>query len=170
MNIKLQNKIQRAVHTELARRLLIKFFKSRGIENFDKAISPLALINMPTEIPEMGEKLEIVPYVSKLNPLTGEVELGWYMFVLGTNDMYLGKTKHESLGELVAIAKNSAVGEHTQLATTPRRIVDFVAKMFQKSEEGTVSYTNQNVQPQFLRRPSMTSPTASYYERRRWGR
>ena len=171
MDINFQNKIQRAIHTEMAKRLLIKYFTSKGFDNFTKSVSPLDVSNLPKELPELAEKIEVIPYVKNLDPITGATEIDWDMFVLAMHRMYLGRTRHDNLGELIAITKDgTGDGEILKFATTPAKIINFVTSMFSKSESGTVSIGKPPSVPQFIRRPTLTAPTASYYERRRWGR
>lgn len=171
MDISLQNRITSLMHAELASRLLVQYFVGKGIEDFTKPLNPIIVADMTKAIPELARKVEVVPYVYDLDPLTGASELGWNIFVLGNARMYLGKTKHRKLNELVSQAASVDPDEAAvELATTPKKVIDFITKILKNSENGQVDIGYQPSVPQFLKRPILATPVSSYYEKRRWGR
>lgn len=171
IDVNLQNRIASLMHAELANRLLIQYMISKGVEDFTKPLNPIVIADLSKAIPELARKLEIIPYVYNLDPLTGASQLGWNLFVLGCNRMYLGKTKHSKLSELVSQGASIDPGESVvELATSARDVIKFVCNTLKKSEDGKVDIGYQPATSQFLKRPILSSPVSSYYEKRRWGR
>jgi len=171
IDITLQNRIVSLMHAELASRLLIQYFVGKEMEDFGLPLNPMMISDLAKAIPELSRKVEVIPYVYKLDPLTGSAELGWNLFVLGSSRMYLGKTKHKRLGELVSQSAAVDPGEAAvELATTPKDVIKFICNTLKKSEDGQVDLGYSPATPQFMKRPMLATPTSSYYEKRRWGR
>lgn len=170
LNLALQQRITSLMHAELAKRLLLDYFQKKNlIERFDAPLNPITIADIPSSIPELSRKIEVVPYVYKIDPFTGSSELGWNLFVLGNNRLYLGRTQHKHINELLNImgVTNEAAVE---LASTPRDVTKFISDTLSKSEDGKVDIGYQPIVPQFMRKPTISSPVASYYEKRRYGK
>lgn len=172
MDLKLTNRITNLMHAALTRKLLTRYFMTKGIEesNWDKPLSPQTLSDLPQAVPELHQKVEVIPYVMKLDPLTGLTEVGWNLFVLGSKRMYLGRTKHKSLGELTNLAGPSEADNAIEKASSARRVIQYIVDMLKASEEGRLEFHQPADLPNFMRRPNITAPYASYYEKRKWGR
>lgn len=171
IDVNLQNRIASLMHAELANRLLIKYIISKGVEDFTKPLNPIVIADLTQAIPELSRKVEVIPYVYNLDPLTGASQLGWNLFVLGNNRMYLGKTKHNKLSELVSQGASIDPGESIiELSTTAEDLIKFICNTLKKSEDGKVDIGYQPATSQFLKRPVLSSPVSSYYEKRRFGR
>ncbi len=135
--------IKHATNIEAVRRLLIRFFMSEGYESFDRLVFPPILAKLPVMIEQLDNKVEVIPYVMSLNPMTGRAILGWNMFVLGTHSMFLGKTYHSDLRELAAQIRNgdmpfSSENISASNQTTARRIIIFITKVLSEHEDGYV--------------------------------
>lgn len=170
MDIKLTKRLNNLMNAELAKRLLIRYFDAKQA-NFTQPLNPQSMADIGQSIPEFYQKVEIVPYVSKLDPLTGFTEIGWNLFVLGNQRMYLGRTKHKSLGELVGLRDAVAMQDNmSDIITTPKQVIEFICKTLKHSDDGKLEMAPPTELPRFMRRPTITAPYASYYEKRRWGR
>lgn len=161
------------MHAEVAKRMLVRYFKeSVGLEDtdFDKPLSPTIIINITKHVPELADKIEVVPYISYLDPMTGRSEIGWMLFVLGIHSMYLGKTKHDNLSQVSRLAQGQMEWSNTvETSTTPKAIIEYIRKKLANSENGRIDFGREEILPTWMRKPTITSPTASYYEKRRWG-
>lgn len=71
-------------------------------------ISPLKLLDLPYDIPALSDLIEIVPFVEDINNATGEITVGWNLFVDGIYRMYLGSTKFESIKQVQEALKTKA--------------------------------------------------------------
>lgn len=171
LNLALQQRITSLMHAELAKRLMLDYFEKKGLtERIDSPLSPIAVADMQGSIPELSRKIEVVPYVYKIDPFTGASELGWNLFVLGNNRLYLGRTQHKHINELLTIAGTATNESAVELASTPRDVITFISNVLSKSEDGKVDIGYQPIVPQFMRKPTISSPVASYYEKRRYGK
>jgi hypothetical protein len=97
MNVKVKNRLKKALQEELVKRLLIKYFKEKSID--ESPIYPPTVFDLPYRIPELLSAVEIVPFVESMDPMTNVVTIGWNLFVLGTNRMFLGTSTHTNLME-----------------------------------------------------------------------
>lgn len=138
------NGIHSALNRELIKRLLVRYFKQKGFsENFNKPIYPPQIQDITLQVPQLAPKLEITPYVIDLEP-TGEAKLGWNLFVLGTQRMFLGESRHTNLSEIQAsIAGPLSSTRHSITDATPKRIINFITAILSKSKNGDISTTPQ---------------------------
>lgn len=147
-------KLKHSLNSEVVRRLLIKYFINKGFtESFDRLIYPAMLQDMPYVIPELYTKLEIEPYASNIDPMTDSAKIGWNLFVLGEQRMFLGETYHTGLNRLAQMIKTqSVVSENSDATrqTTPRRVVHFVTNVLKRVEAGYTDLTPKIV-PNFDR-------------------
>jgi len=170
--IRLQKRLASLANAEVARRLIVQYFTDKGVEDFDTPMNPRFIADIQHRIPELSSNLEVVPYIHKLDPLSGDSTIAWNLFVIGTFRMYLGKTKHNRLNELLELSSaNVAIdGDAVEKIVTPNKVVTFLTNTFKQHEDGLVEVGKQPINPNFLARPVLSSPTSSYYEKRRWGR
>jgi hypothetical protein len=140
MESSMELKLKRILNEELIKRLLIQYFINKGIqrESFDKNIYPPIMQDIVMQMPHFMGKLEVQPFVEDIDPNSGNVKLGWNLFVLGTRRMYLGRSTHKNLAEL----KDSVNGpinkfEHEDVAT-PGQIVEFITHGLSDSEQGII--------------------------------
>lgn len=147
MDNRVIERIAHNLNTELVRRLLIKYFVDKGFtESFDMTIYPPLLKDMIEEIPELNGKIEIEPFAEAIDPTTGHARLGWNLFALGNSRMYLGETEHSNLSDLDR--NDFAIQEGSDLTvkypTTPRKVIQFVTRMLNKSRDGYVRTVSQD--------------------------
>jgi len=149
------DKLKHVSNTEVIRRLLVKYFMDKGfVESFDRQIYPSVMQDLPYVIPVLSNKLEIVPFAEDIDPGTGKARLGWNLFVLGNQRMYLGETFHNNLrdlarqihGGLIMPPNDSAPSALKQ--TTPRRIVTFVTRVLGDHNAGYVDLSPSPIPPQ----------------------
>lgn len=141
--------LKHALNTEVVRRMLIKYFVESGYENFDTLIYPASLQNMPMVIQELYTKIEVEPHALNIDPLTDSAKIGWNLFVLGEQRMYLGETYHSGLKTLAQQLQTGQVVSEGYVATkqtTPRRIIHFVTSALSKVEAGYTDL-NPSIQP-----------------------
>lgn len=139
------DKYKHVLNTEVVRRLLIKYFMDKGFtESFDRQMYPAIMQDLPMVIPVLSNKIEIVPFAEEIDTSMGRAVLGWNLFVLGNQRMYLGETHHNSLHDLARQIRSGIVrvpeaGYHTaRRQTTPRRIITFVTRVLSNHEGGYV--------------------------------
>jgi hypothetical protein len=151
------DKFKHVLNTEAIRRLLIKYFIDKGFtESFDRQMYPALVQDLPMVIPVLSNKLEIVPHAQDLDTSMGRAVLGWNLFVLGGQRMYLGETHHNSLHDLARQIRSGMVrvpesGFHTaRRQTTPRRVIAFVTRVLSNHEGG---YVDLNPTTRPLRAP-----------------
>jgi hypothetical protein len=139
------DKFKHVANTEVVRRLLIKYFVDKGFsESFDRQMYPALIQDLPLVIPVLSNKIEIVPYAEEVNTAMSRAILGWNLFVLGNQRMYLGETHHNSLPDLARQIRSGVVrtpesGFNTaRRQTTPRRIITFVTRVLEHHESGYV--------------------------------
>ena len=162
-------------NAELARKLLIKYFSEHGFaENFDRRVFPPLLQGIQNLIPEFNGKLELVPAVIEIDPTNGFARLGWNLFILGNQRMFLGETEHTQLHDLAKQldSPSGIVAEDNQIfrrGRSARDIVNWVVKVLGRCEGGMLRYADQVVKsPQalgaqsgtFFERPRTIRPEA----------
>lgn len=133
------NSLRTALVKEVVRRSLNKYFSAKGFaESFDRPIYPALILDLPKTIPELHNKVEILPSSDSIDPTTGIVKLRWDLFVLGTNRMCLGTSSHTSLSEIER-AMHGDVEKLTPMAEsrrTPSEIIKFIIDILSTSKTG----------------------------------
>lgn len=120
----------------------IKKVLSEYMEN--KQINPGTLVYPPMIqdlqcIPEISNRVELVPFMEELDPASGYIKVGWNLFVLGTNRKFLGYTVHESLEDLQQPEPSKQSKEHSLCYTTGEEVLDFIVETLQKYNEDHIS-------------------------------
>jgi hypothetical protein len=165
----LLNRVKQSLNTELVKRMLNKYFAEKGFDNFQRRVYAPMLQDLPYRIPELLNKIEIVPFVKEINPATGQTVMGWNLYVLGTNRMYLGDTSHNNMSEFQRAIAGPTPNSVANDSKNPKEIVDFVLKVLAASKSGQIRPQPQMpLQPSpraIINRPKM-GPTMSggYYE------
>ena len=158
MNSRVRNRLRRALQEELVRRLLIKYFKDKGI--MESAIYPPAIFDLPYKVPELLNSVEIVPYIEKMDTITNVVTVGWNLFVLGTNRIHLGSSTHANLVEfkrsLMGNVSNDLPGERKK---TANQIVEFIMDIVGKNKDVLLEV------PQGVRLPLQSGPLTNLQPR-----
>lgn len=138
----LQIDLQIHFNAELVKRLLIRYFIAKG---FDKdlrhGIYPPLLQDLPTAIPELSNRIEITPYALELDPHTGNVRLGWNLFALGNQRMFLGESDHKSMSELERFASSGYIETNASICrreSTPRRLIFFLSRILSNKTSGMI--------------------------------
>jgi hypothetical protein len=179
MNDLQRTRVRQAANTEAVRRMLIKYFSDRGYtESFDKAINPINIQDMPFANVGMDTKLEIEPHAIEIDPTTSRATLGWNMFVLGNQRIFLGETQHQNLLELARqiksgqILADAIVG--TRRCTTPRRIIMFIERVLNGRNSGYIDISPRDRQMSGKPRPYRplgggSNQESSYYTRAGYG-
>lgn len=138
MNAILSRQIKRKLQRELIRRLLIRYFSDKGYENsFDMPLFPPICADLPLKLQELFNKVEIAPFVEEVDQVTSFVRIGWNLYVLGINRLYLGSTAHSSMAELrMSIGGVVNKDMPVEFTTTPAEVIDFVLKVLDTSRTG----------------------------------
>jgi hypothetical protein len=135
MNLKIKNRLKRALQEELIKRLLIKYFDDKGAK--ESLVYPPMVYDLPGRVPELLQSVEIVPFAESIDPVTNIVKVGWNLFVLGTNRMSLGTSTHTNFMEL----QRSILGgtQNTSMPSerkkTPKQIVEFVMNVIGRNKD-----------------------------------
>ena len=149
----LTDKLEFVFNGALVRRLLVKYFHDKGFgENFDKKVYPPVLQDIVESVPELTGKIELEPFAVEIDPTSGFARLGWNLFALGNQRMYLGETEHSDLEELAkALDSNTPIivendGEEVSRQTrTARDIVTWLTNTLGHSEAGLVRMVDTEV-------------------------
>lgn len=146
MDINFVDKLRATLNNEVAERLLVRYFMSKGFEktSLDRLIYPPLLQDMQFAITEMADKIEVTPYVKNINPMSDTAELGWNLFVLGNQRCFLGESSHVGLKRLALQLQHGQILAEDQSAsrqTTPRRIISFIVRVLQAHTEGYINLT-----------------------------
>ena len=165
MNATLANKIRRILTGHATRTSLEQFFETAGVE-MDEPLYPPLIREMMSRVPIVSTRVEIKPHVVELDPTTNAVRVGWNLFVMGNNRLYLGTSVHESMEDLNRQAIiNGEKSDTSERFTTPKQIINFIIDTLNEHEQapplGPIMY-QQPTMPQ----PKMP-PLGSYYERNR---
>lgn len=139
------DRIKHVTNTDVIRRLLIKYFVDKGFgASFDRQLYPAIVQDLPYVIPMLSTKIEIVPYSKEIDTALSRAILGWNLFVLGNNRMYLGDTFHNNLHDLArqikagSIRTPEGVGTFAtaRRQTTPRKVILFITRVLSDHEAG----------------------------------
>jgi hypothetical protein len=164
----IRDRLELALNGELARRLLIKYFAERGFkENFDRAVYPPILQDLVEAIPQLEGKVEVEPHAVEVDPKGGHARLGWNLFVLGNQRMFLGETDHTDLSELArAIDSGQPIVEQTEAARqtrSAREIITWVTRTLARSMAGIIR--DVGTEMPIARPPMAGSNSQSMFER-----
>jgi len=95
----------------------------------------------------LSTKIEIVPNAKDMKLMEDQITIEWNLFVLGNQQQYLGRSTHQNIMQTVHRLKNgvaSANQHNIEYGTTPRRIVAFILRVLEKSEDGYVPWIVPN--------------------------
>ena len=168
----LSDKLRNQLNKEYVRRLLIRYFiDEKGLDRtFEVSINPAIVQDLPAKIPQLAPKVEVVPYPDEIDIATGKIMIGWNLFVLGTNRMFLGTSTHKSIQDLMNPEPNCECHK----ITTPKEIVDFITDTLSGTEEGMVDPTLSSMgqfSPGIPNAKPKVGPTstAAFYEKKPYG-
>lgn len=175
MDIRLSKTIQRALQKELVRRQLIEYFSKKGAKApYDKLIYPPSILDLPTTIKELYNKIEIIPYADSIDPDSGIIRVNWNMFILGHHRIDLGKTTHTSLQELQQVAQGGSDPNLmlSESKHTAREIITRILELLEQSESGFEPLPAgvelpTNINPFSSNRLSNYGRTAGFFDRRK---
>jgi len=125
MNVGLINKVRRVLMNHAARTALTESFETQKID-LDAPLYPPVVKDLPARVPIIARHIEIKPHVVDLNPESSFVKIGWNLFVLGTERMFLGTSIHESVEQMNAPMTNDMETQNSERYVTPRRLIDFI--------------------------------------------
>lgn len=138
-------RIKHDLNSEVVRRMLIQYFVKKGFsESFDRLLYPATLQDLPLAIPELFNKIEVIPHAQNIDSLTDSAKIGWNLFVLGSQNMYLGETHHQGLANLAQmIQTGQVVAENSEATrqTTPRRVIHFITNVLNSVKGGYIDLT-----------------------------
>jgi len=168
--------IKHVSNTEVIRRLLIKYFYDKGFnESFDKHLYPCLVQDLPLVIPVLSDKIEVVPYAEEVDSINGKVKIGWNMFVLGKQRMYLGETSHNNMQDLARqihsgmILPPNGVPTSVRKQATPRRIITFITRILGNSKSGYIDLAPRLSQGVGIPNNSMAGSSNQFYTRNSYG-
>lgn len=144
MDYQFIDRVKHALNSDIARRLMIKYFMDKGFNNFDKLLYPPMVQDISHMIPELSDKIEVIPHAININPFDDKAQLGWNLFALGIQRQYLGETYHTGLKSLAMQLQTGMVLSEDMVATrqaTPRRIINFVTRILDTHTNGYIDLT-----------------------------
>ena len=152
MDINTVETIKHTSNTEVVRRMLIRYFLEKGFaESFDRHLYPAMVQDITMVIPQLSTKIEVVPFAEEVDSSQGKAVLGWNLFVLGTNRMYLGQTYHNDLRTLarqiqtgfIMIPEGAVSNARRQ--STPRRMINFITRVLESHNAGYVDLSTSTI-------------------------
>jgi len=174
------DKFKHVSNNEVVRRLLIKYFMDKGCTtsgSFDRQMYPAMIQDISQVIPVLSNKVEVVPYAGEVDPALGRAVLGWNLFVLGNNRMFLGETYHNNLHDLARQIRGGNIRmpdrgfPNARRQTTPKRVISFITRILHDHEAGYVdlSPTTGPIkpvgEPYGVNRQSMLGMPQQFYTR-----
>lgn len=161
MDARTIHRIKHKLSTRDVQRHLVKYFVEHGfIDSFDRLMYPAQVIDITKSIPQLSNKIDVEPHAVDIDPMTNMATLGWNLFVLGSHRMFLGETKHVNLKQLASDLKQGKVSTEGVAVkqTTPRKIINFVTHVLDRSENG---YVDPNLIPRQIQQPRLASGMVS---------
>jgi hypothetical protein len=147
--------------------MLIKYFHDKGLkESMDNKVYPPNLLDLPLRIPQLSSKIEIYPYVGDIDPLSGQVVLGWNLFVLGNQRMFLGESVHTNLSEIQVNTMGilNTTGINLINYTTPKKIISFIVETLRNNQEFDLMKCPKVLKPMIMPMAGMsTGDPAGYF-------
>lgn len=137
MDPKLLNNIRNILGISSIRKQLSEYLISKNIDSNTLIYPPL--IQDIGSVSEISGRVELVPFMEELDPMSGFIKVGWNLFVLGTNRKFLGYTVHESLEDLKRSEPSKQSKEHSLCYVSGGEILDFIIKTLQKYNENHIS-------------------------------
>lgn len=147
------DKFRHALNTDVATRLLVRYFlATKGFQSLDQFIYPALIMDMPVAIPELSDKIEIIPYAKNIDLVMDRAILGWNLFILGNRRMYLGDTYHNELRRLVTDLRSGTIvptdDKRAVRMSTPRTLIAFVTRVLETHEQGYIDLAKRTIPPQ----------------------
>ena len=148
-------------------------------ESFDRHLYPAIIQDLTMVIPQLTTKVEIVPFAEEVDTYQGKAVLGWNLFVLGNQRMYLGQTFHNDLRGLASqlqtgfIMIPEGIITNARRQTTPRRIITFITRVLESHDAGYVDL-HTPINPKTIGEPyatknSMMGMPQQYFTRSGYG-
>lgn len=177
------DRLKHLTNVEVVRRLLIKYFIDKGAVSegsFDRQMYPCLIQDLPMVIPTLSNKLEIMPHAKEIDTSLNRAVMGWNLFVLGNQRMYLGETYHNSLHDLARQIRSGMIRVPEQgfatarRQTTPRRVIAFITRVLGDHEQGyvdlspTTSVIRQPGEP-FVAKQTLSGMGSNYFTRSGYG-
>jgi len=122
---------------------------------------PAMIQDLPYVIPVLASKLEVIPHAEDIDTTMSRAVLGWNLFALGNNRMYLGETYHNNLRDLARQIKSGSISgpgvnvipgsvSTARNQTTPKNVIMFVTRVLGDHKAG---YTDLNPSTVPFRQP-----------------
>lgn len=137
MDPKLLNNIRNILGISSIRKQLSEYLTSKDINPNTLVYPPL--IQDIGSVPEISDRIELVPFMEELDPMSGFIKVGWNLFVLGTNRKFLGYTVHESLEDLKRSEPSKQSREHSLCYASGNEVLNFIIKTLQKYNKNHIS-------------------------------
>lgn len=165
-------RLRHTLNAEYIRRNLIKYFVEKGFtDTFKKTVYPPILQDITTRLPELASKVEVQPFVKETHPATGQVTIGWNLYVFGQNRMELGDSTHSNMADLMRASFGPTPASASTNIKTPKDIIDHIVRVLKNDKMGMVKTAPQTPLPEPPRnvnRPKMgPSQSSAYYEKRK---
>ena len=139
MDHKLVNDIRHLLNLVIIKKQLYDYFKNK-FNDWMAVVYPVAIQDICEAIPELSDKIEVVPFVADLNPMTGVVKIGWNLFAFGTNRKFLGHTFHESMTELNVGSMDDHSLRNSVCTVTCQELIDFIVDMLNEHSSDYVPF------------------------------
>lgn len=166
MRSNLKRRLEHRIGREVATKTLKEYMEQRGYDNMNLLVYPPAVHDIAMQ-PDTFKKVELIPFPEETDPTSNSVTVGWNLFVLGTNRLYLGSTTHNSLSDLQG--GGITEGAEVNLEKTAGEVIDFIVRTLDTHRDGFRRYSMDagSAQPGVPMNKPRIGPSASggYYER-----
>ena len=129
MDSGLVNNMKKMLMIESIRQSLFDFFDESDL------VYPPSIRDIQTQVPTIGNKVEVKPYIDDIDPTTNYVKLGWNLFVLGTNRMFLGYTIHDSIANMDCQIDDPLYNQ-SETHQSASDIINFIINTLENSKMG----------------------------------
>lgn len=170
----LSSRISKRLIKEVTLKELNEYFDKKGYKDSkDALLYPPVIADIDLNILQLSNKIELIPFTEELDPTTGVIKIGWNLFVLGQNRLFLGYTTHSELSELKQSLQSgrdydSSLSDPTR---TVQEVIDFIIETLSKSKRGFEKYPKNTraKSPIIPTNKPRIGPSASggYYEKNR---
>lgn len=166
MRSNLKKRLEHRIGKEIATKTLTEYMNQHGYDNMNLLVYPPSIHDIAFQ-PDTFKKVELVAFPEETDPTSNAVTVGWNLFVLGTNRLYLGSTTHNSIADLQGGGLNE--GAEQNLEKTAGEVVDFIVRILETNQHGfrRHSMDSGSSQPGLPTNKPRIGPSASggYYER-----
>lgn len=128
--------LKKAITNDVLKKDLVQYFINKvERDGLDTTHSPILWQDLLDTMPYLNGYIELIPHNEYLNVAKDEINIGWNIFVLGIQRMYIGSTKHKHLKKTASEFKTGYISptKYYDSNVTPRQIIAFICRVIKDS-------------------------------------